>query len=65
MSKPTNAVVNKSHKKIYDTVGILIRKDGVYNKDYILKHIEDFGYKSINDFVNQAIYNQIENDNNK
>lgn len=45
--------------------GIVIRKDETYNKEYILKHIEDFGYKSINDFINQAIYNQIENDNNK
>jgi hypothetical protein len=64
MSRPTNKVIRDSQKKIYDTVGIVIRKDSTFNKEYILKHIDDNGskYKSMNDFIIQAIYNQIEND---
>ncbi len=65
MSRPTSKVIRESHKKIYDDIGFSIRKDSEYNKDYILKHISDYGYKSISDFVIQAIYNQIENDHTK
>ncbi|MGX8701392.1 hypothetical protein [Caproiciproducens sp.] len=55
-------VVKKSKNRIYDTVSVLIRKDDMWNKDFLQDHIDRHNYKSINEFIVKAIHNQIQQD---
>ena len=51
---------NNNYKKTnYDRITILAKKG---KKKEIETHIADFGYKSMNDFINKAVDEKIERD---
>lgn len=51
---------NNNFKKInYDRITILVKKG---KKEELKRHIFEYGYKSVNDFINQAVNEKIARD---
>jgi hypothetical protein len=62
MGKASNEASKRAHQAIYDNINVALRKDAEYTKAFLLDHIKDYGYGSMNDFLNQAIVNQVKAD---
>lgn len=50
---------NKFQKENYDRINFLVKKG---KKEELKRHIFEFGYKSMNDFIAQAVNEKIERD---
>lgn len=61
MGKTSAAVKNRYNKKAYDRINLTVKKG---KKDIIKAHAEAQG-TSVNDFINRAIDEKIERDNNE
>lgn len=59
-----NKATQKYVKKNYDEIKIRIRKDGKINKEILKQHAEAQG-ESLNGFINRAIDETVERDNEK
>ena len=59
MGKTSAAVKNRYNKKAYDRISVIVKKG---KKDIIKAHAEAQG-TSVNDFINRAIDEKIERDN--
>lgn len=59
MAKTSAAVKNRYNDKTYDRITVIVPKG---EKDSLKAHADKFGYKSMNDFINQAISAQVERD---
>ena len=60
MSKTSSASKNKYNAKAYDRIQVVVKKG---NKGIIMEHAESRG-ESTNSFINRAIEETIERDNN-
>lgn len=59
MAKTSAAVKNRYNDKAYDRITVIVPKGA---KDGLKAHADKFSYKSLNDFINQAISAQVERD---
>lgn len=59
MAKTSAAVKNRYNDKAYDRITVIVPKG---EKDGLKAHADKFSYKSLNDFINQAISAQVERD---
>lgn len=59
MAKTSAAVKNRYNDKAYDRITVIVPKG---EKDGLKAHADKFNYKSLNDFINQAISAQVERD---